>query len=578
VSFFGFLAVAALAACSSSHKGSVDGGPSVDAAPACTAGQMHCNGNELQTCVDGAFQDSQACPNVCDDTYGCVVCVPNTGTCNGDTSHACNSTGTGFDDEYCDPVQGVSCDANSGLCSGACAPKAIGQSYIGCEYYPTVTGNMVGPGFGFAVAIANTSAGDATVTIEDGGLTSPMTLTVPAGSVQVQVLPWQADLKLCLGSGYDWSGCSKSYGATILPAALAAKGAYHLRSTAPITVYQFNALDYTDGAGNFSYTNDASLLLPTNVWRDHYYVASWQNTAGVNPDEMAVTAWQDGTTVTINTKADTAAGGGAPAFTTGTPQMVTLNAGDTIEISSYTGDLTGSEVTADAPVQVIGGHYCADVPDSVGACDHLEESMFSVDALGNNYIVNAPAVTTIPAGKVEYIRIIGTVANTNLTYDPPQSGAPATIANPGDFVEIAANATSFQITADHKVLVAQYMEGQGAGGNTGDPAMALAVPVEQFRTSYMFHAPTNYETNYVDVTAPDAAIVMLDGTMVTGFTPIGSTGYSLARVQSLGAGPNNDGSHSISSSMPFGITVYGYGQYTSYWYAGGLDLTDIPVN
>ena len=27
--------------------------------------------------------------------------------------------------------------------------------------------------------------------------------------------------------------------------------------------------------------------------------------------------------------------------------------------------------------------------------------------------------------------------------------------------------------------------------------------------------------------------------------------------------------------MPFGITVYGYGQYTSYWYPGGLDLKDI---
>ena len=27
--------------------------------------------------------------------------------------------------------------------------------------------------------------------------------------------------------------------------------------------------------------------------------------------------------------------------------------------------------------------------------------------------------------------------------------------------------------------------------------------------------------------------------------------------------------------MPFGITVYGYGQYTSYWYPGGLNLTDL---
>jgi len=118
------------------------------------------------------------------------------------------------------------------------------------------------------------------------------------------------------------------------------------------------------------------------------------------------------------------------------------------------------------------------------------------------------------------------------------------------------------------------MEGQDAGGGTGDPAMALAVPLEQFRTSYLFHAPLNYESNYVDVTAPIGAAITLDGNAL-GFTPIGATGYGLARVYPLGAGALGDGNHSITGNMAFGITVYGYGQYTSYWYPGGLNLTDI---
>jgi hypothetical protein len=118
------------------------------------------------------------------------------------------------------------------------------------------------------------------------------------------------------------------------------------------------------------------------------------------------------------------------------------------------------------------------------------------------------------------------------------------------------------------------MEGQDAGGGTGDPAMTLAVPVEQFRTEYLFHAPTNYESNYVDVTAPVGATVMLDGAPLS-FAPIGTTGYALSRVYPLTAGPNNDGNHSIQGNMAFGITVYGYGQYTSYWYPGGLDLNTI---
>jgi hypothetical protein len=225
-------------------------------------------------------------------------------------------------------------------------------------------------------------------------------------------------------------------------------------------------------------------------------------------------------------------------------------------------------------VQVISGHYCTNVPDNVTACDHLEESMFPVDALGTQYIVSAPAVTSIPAGEVEVVRIIATAANTTLTYDPPQPGAPSTIAQAGGFVEISGNANSFKITADQKVLVVQYMEGQDAGGATGDPAMTLAVPVEQFRTQYLFHAPTNYESNYVDVTAPVGATVMLDGAPLS-FAPIGTTGYALSRVYPLNGGPNNDGNHSIQGNMAFGITVYGYGQYTSYWYPGGLDLNTI---
>jgi hypothetical protein len=231
-------------------------------------------------------------------------------------------------------------------------------------------------------------------------------------------------------------------------------------------------------------------------------------------------------------------------------------------------------VTSDKPIQVISGHYCANVPVGVQYCDHLEESMLPVDTLGLHYIVNAPAVTTIPAGKVQLIRVIATVPNTNLVYDPPQTGAPTTIANAGGYIEIQNNNASFQISSDQKIMVVQYMEGQNAGGGTGDPAMTVAVPVEQFRTDYLFHAPTNYESNYVDVTAPMGAQVMLDGMPLT-FTAIGTTGFGISRVYPLTAGPGNDGNHQISSTVGFGIQVYGYGQYTSYWYPGGLDLKQI---
>jgi hypothetical protein len=539
----------------------------------CVEGATRCMANTLQTCTGGTFKDTQDCPNACDDTLGCVLCVPGTGTCMGEVSHACNADGQGYTDVDCDPVQGETC-GSAGVCEGACSPKSLGQTYLGCDYYPTVTGNPVVQEYDFAVVVSNTAGVDATITIDGGALTMPTTFTAPAGKAVTHNLPWVPELKLCMAS--DNLTCASSLHD---PGVLKAKGAYHLRSTQPVTVYQFNPIEYKSAAAaDNSYSNDASLLFPTTAWRTDHYVTSWNNTGPYLPSMLAVTAMQDATTVTITSKAaTTASAAGAPAFAVNTPQPVMLNAGDVIQIGTAAGDMTGSRVQSDKPVQVIGAHYCAYVPDGVGYCDHLEEVMLPVDAMGANYIVNAPAVTTIPTGKVEQIRIVATEANTHLTYDPPQAGAPATIANAGDFITIPNNAASFKVSADHKILVAQFMEGSQAGGGTGDPSMALAVPIEQFRTQYLFLAPTNYETNYVDVTAPVGANIVLDGAPITSWTAIGTTGWQLSRVVPLNAGPNNDGEHSISGDQGLGISVYGYGSDTSYWYPGGLDLHQVVI-
>ena len=534
----------------------------------CLEGALRCDGLELSTCVDGEYQVTETCADMCNEEAGCGICAPGTGTCEGNVAKACNNQGTGFTETTCDPVQGMGCDNDIGQCTGPCSPGSLGTSYIGCEYFPTVTGNMVGSVYNFAVAVANTSSTAANVTIEDGGMVQPIVFTVPGNSVVVRTLPWQEELKLC--NGPSWSNCS---GGVQKDAALAQRGAFHLRSTSPVTVYQFNPLEYEiEGVFEPSYTNDASLLLPTNVWRDEYYAASWQNTAGVNPSLLAVTAWQDNTLINLTSTALVVEAGGAPPFMPGETKQVTLNAGDVIEITTRTGDLTGSHVSSDKPVQMIGGHYCANVPDLSSACDHIEESMISLDAMGKTYLVNSPALPTLPDGKITTTRIIATRGGTTLTYQPPLKNVPTEIANAGEFVEIET-VESFMITASEKVLVAQYMQGQSQGGGAGDPSMALAVPIEQFRDDYLFHAPTNYTSNYVDVTAPVGAVVMLDGAPVE-LLEIGKTGFGLARVQ-LDAGPTGDGNHSIKSDDEFGISVYGYGQWTSYWYPGGLNLKDV---
>lgn len=100
------------------------------------------------------------------------------GGADGSTSHAC------VDD--CDPVQGMSCDESIGMCQGACAPQNLGKSYLGCDFYPTVTANPVDNNFHFAVAIANSTDELASITIEGGGLAAPQMFTVAPFGVEVQ--------------------------------------------------------------------------------------------------------------------------------------------------------------------------------------------------------------------------------------------------------------------------------------------------------------------------------------------------------------------------------------------------------
>ena len=516
----------------------------------CPMGQVVCDDNTAKICDGmGGFGSETPCPKACAAPLGCVECVPGSHQCVGELSQVCTDDGAGWvDEQSCDPVQGLSCDPGTGACLGACA--SLGASYIGCDYYPVVTQQIdsyVG-GNPYAVAVANTTDQDATITVTRGP--NPVTTdTVPAGSVKVVQLPWVNEL--ALGTG---------------PTVLVPDGAYRLRSTQPVTLYQFNPL-------NADVTNDASLMLPVNTWTGNYLAASWPGWQGY-PGFYSVTASADNTTVTVTAPkggVPTQPGGGVDGSGNG---VVVLNEGDVLQVTTAGGsDLTGSLITADKPVQVLGGHDCTQVPIGTAACDHLEESMFPIEALAREYIIAPPVqVPNDAAEKGIIVRIVAAEADTNLTFEPDQPVA-KTLANVGDFVELPGSIARYVIKSDKKILVAEYMIGQDGGYGTSDPAMLIAVPSAQYRTSYLFYAQNAWQANYVDIIAPDGSNVLVDGAPALNFTPIGASGFSLAHVKLDNAG---DGSHSVSADQKVGISVYGVVSYGSYWYSGGLDLTLIP--
>jgi len=385
-------------------------------------------------------------------------------SCVNGTSVLCADDGKSQKETPCDPLQGASCDSMTGLCVGACTPENIGQSYFGCDYFPTLTNNqLVSKIFDFAVAVSNTTAFPVTLTVTRGP-TTVNTATLAANSVQILTLPWIDAL--------DQQVTQR-----------VVDGAYRLRSTRPVTVYQYNPLQYLKG-GAFSYTNDASLLLPVNVWTGNYRVVSrnhWVFGGSHYGGLYAVTASQDKTTVNVTpspTGGKVLPGAGIGSNGVGT---VTLDAGDVLQVFTASAggapdvsDLTGTLIAADKPVQVIGGHLCTNIPYSVVACDHIEESIPPLETLATDYIVTAPLIT--PAStKVRMVRIVSTVNATTLTYDPPYPGAPPQLGVAGSYAEIPATDSDFGIHASHPILVAEYFTGQQQGGGSGDPAMALAV-------------------------------------------------------------------------------------------------------
>jgi len=474
-------------------------------------------------------------------------------------------------------------------CKGQCSLSEIGASYIGCDYYPTVTLNPVWSGFDFAVAVGNASDQTAHITVSRGSA-SVASQTIDKGGIQVIKLPWVAELK-----GGDVNACQEppEPGNT----RLVAGGAYRLRSDVPITVYQFSPLTYqidpppaecpvgTQCPGGQvaeckSFSNDASLLLPVNAMTGNYTGLSWPSTTK-KASFLAVTAPQDDTDVELVGKGTFAAGGGIDATGSG---KVKLARGDVLELiaahdgaaKTYGSDLSGTIVHASHPVQVIGGHSCANISMAdTGYCDHLEQAMFPVEVLGNDYLVTFPAAVASESPHV--VRIAAIYPDTKITFDPPL--LPETKLGPDDPpLQLADVTKDVRIKGDKALLIAQYMQGsQSVPTMAGDPSMSLAIPTAQFRTSYIFVASSTYDSNFVNVTAPTGSDVTLDGAAIpkTEFVAIGTSGFSVARHELT-----STDIHKITGSASFGIVVYGYGQDTSYMYPGGLDLkriTEPPV-
>ena len=311
----------------------------------------------------------------------------------------------------------------------------------------------------------------------------------------------------------------------------------------PIKVY---------GLSRFLFTTDAYLGLSTDVLGTKYIIMAFGSRSG---SQFNVVGIQDNTTVMITP-------------TIGTPYTITVNQGEVYQAYANSGDLTGSQLVADAPVAVYGGHNCANVPENVPFCDHIIEQLIPTSKWGQSF-ATMPLATRLNG---DTFRFLAAQDNTQVSIN----GLVVATLNKGAFHTEVIDGPA-HITADAPILVAQYSNGTRFDGVVSDPFMLLVPPSEQFLGNYpgILTPASGFRADYVNIVAPAAATssIILDGAIISPslFVPIGSSGFFGAQIE-LSAG-----SHALSGPLPFGISMYGFDDFDSYGYPGGLAFGDVAL-
>lgn len=616
---FGF--VLATAACGPGPRNT---GP--DCTSLCTAlGFQQCN-------EDGTFDPPQSCSadQVCDATLGCVVCVPDElycGGASGNDVYRCNGEGTdGAYLESC-PMDNV---CSGGRCKTPCEAAEDQPSNVGCDFWAADLDNESSTTFGissdaaaaqFAIVVANNNDYMVTVNVKKNGANIGQPLmeqtvkqeNVPPRTALRVDLP-QREVDGAMGQNGPYTANSGS-GTFVSP------HAYHVTTTGPVVVYQFNPIIQ-------QYSNDASTLIPRQALGMDYIVVGYETAnpcaiAGLPagnsiPDHGAVTIIpiQDDTHVTVSTSHAIKASAGATGMPIGlTPkggtlqltlsrymvanlesEMTTGSIGEctTAVNGGADGDFTGTYIKSDKPVVVFTSNERGagfgkapnvvyppdwdDQTDDTCCTDHLEEQLFPVTALGREFAVARSPVRSTHATwrEPDIIRVVGTADGTVVTTNLPAPWNTFTLGARED--KTFAATTGFSLSASAPVQISSYLVSQHfvKDGYTGDPSQIMIPAAEQHRKDYVFLVPGTFQTNWAVFSKPVDANVMIDGIPLTGVefssctkAPIGMVAGTMYEQVTC---PLIDGKHTASADKPFGLSVYGYYNVGSYAFVGGSDV------
>lgn len=404
------------------------------------------------------------------------------------------------------------------------------------------------------------------------------------GLVEVPGLGFSKSFTIPANGPTDQAGCVNvklPNGATLDERGVVLDNGVHVIADRNVAVY---------GTSRIDFSTDSFLGLPSACLGTEYIVLGYKNVWDgfpiLNGSQFGIVAITDGTKVEIDASNAAGTAGGAPI-------EVVLNRGQTYlwrTESDPPADGSGVILTSNQPVGVFAGHRCANINGkNIFFCDQVVEQLLPVKAWGGHYFA-APLATrqhSVSDSKGDTLRIIASEEKTPITITD-LTGTRNILLNRAEIHEqIMVGAT--RVTAQKPVLAAQYSNSSDFDGQViSDPFMTLLQPVPSWLPAYIICSPpsqggaADFEDNYVNIVVPSgsATTIRLNGNPVPGFQPIGSSGFSYAQV-TLNSSLTKHVLHSTSSvstgagPVPFGITVYGFSEYDSYGYPGGMQFEDI---
>ncbi|HEX4517370.1 MAG TPA: IgGFc-binding protein [Polyangiaceae bacterium] len=525
------------------------------------------------------------CANTCSDDLTGVV------DCHGNVVSTCGA--------------GLACNADLG-CSEPCSASESLESSRGCHYaVPPPAVYSESNGSCFAVLVANAWNEPVSLNVAWGARTFDTTTIarVASGGTNVTLDPFPSNGMLPPGKlavvfladraathGNGVIGCPNGVQAAVTDVdseltESAVGQAFTITSSAPVVAY-----DMFPYGGAPSYLSSASLLLPTSTWSTQYAaVHAFQNDdtlpGGASP-YLQIVASADAHVTLWPTSSIAADDAGVQGGAQNQPYHVTLAAGEFLQLVGQ--DLTGTPITSDVPIAVVGGNTCMRIPIGVVACDSGHQQLLPVSSLGSVYVGARYRDRVAGAHEIVPYRILGVAADTALTYDPPIAGAPATIGA-GELATFWTS-TDFVVRSqdtNHPFYVSAHMTGganlagaDGGASAAGDPDFVNVVTPAQYQRSYTFLTdPTYANTHLVFVRQRNASNAFDDvklacaGTL-SGWTAVDAADqFEVARVDLVkdgaGVGACGNGVQTASSASPFAITVWGWDAWVSYAYPAG---------